>query len=339
MKALASRALSGPPVSRGMALPLGGSVTRGRGFLEPHEGASGPAQYRDVSDRFERTPITSAVAITPPECARRQRISWRGMAAETIDIAPHGRFELRFRAPVHVLLLLETGAHAHGHTFVDGVAHSPPGARRRELLLVPAGHDYVDLQEARSVMRLACFYFDLPALPLDAAVTVSPRLFFEDAELLKTALKLTDAVDMQGDDRHYCEALGIVLAHDLARLAPHARRSAQKFRGGLAGWQQQVVATHIARHLADRISLKSLAALVRLSPYHFSRAFKQSFGMPPHRYHTYRRIERAKALLADPETSATEIGAAVGFSSASAFTMTFRKIAGTTPTGYRRTLI
>jgi len=61
--------------------------------------------------------------------------------------------------------------------------------------------------------------------------------------------------------------------------------------------------------------------------------------MPPHRYHTHRRIESAKALLANPERSATEIGAIVGFSSASSFTMTFRKVTGTTPTDYRRTLI
>jgi AraC family transcriptional regulator len=261
------------------------------------------------------------------------------MAAETIDITPHGRLELRFHAPVHVLLLLESGNNANGHACGNDTRRSTSGARRRDLVLVPAGHDYVDMQATRGLARIACVYFDPLALPLDASVAGSPRLFFEDAELLKTALKLTEAVDMQGGDRHYCEALGIILAHDLARLAPHARRSAQKFRGGLAGWQQQTVATHIAQHLADRISVTSLAVLVGLSPYHFSRAFKQSFGMPPHRYHTHRRIERAKALLANPERSATEIGAIVGFSWASTFTMTFRKVTGITPTDYRRTLI
>lgn len=339
MKALASRAVYGMPVSRGMALPLGGSPARGGSSVERHEEAPGPAWHREVSDRAEPAAITSAVAITPPQCVSRRRLTWRGMAAETIDITPNGRLELRFRAPVHVLLLLETGAHAHGNTWLDDPPRSTPRAGRRELVLVPAGHDYVDLQATRGLARIACFYFDPPALPLDAAAAASPRLFFEDPELLKTALKLTEAVDMQGGDRHYCEALGIVLAHDLARFALHARRSPQKFRGGLAGWQQQAVATHIAHHLAERISLTSLAALVRLSPYHFSRAFKQSFGMPPHRYHTHRRIESAKALLANPDRSATEIGAIVGFSSASAFTMTFRKVTGITPSDYRRTLI
>lgn len=338
MKALASTTLYGMPVSRRMALPLGGSVARGGGFIE-HDEASVPGRHWEISDRLEPATITSTVAITPPEGVSRRRLNWRGVAAETIDITQRGRVELRFCAPVHVLLLLEPCAHEHGHAYVGGAPQPAPGARRRELVLVPAGHDYADVRELRSLARIACFYFGLTELPLDACVAASPRLFFEDAELLKTALKLSEAVNLEGGDRHYCEALGIVLAHDLARLAPHAGHTAQKFRGGLAGWQQQTVATHIARNLGESISLTSLAALVRLSPYHFSRAFKQSFGMPPHRYHIHRRIERAKALLANPERSATEIGAVVGFSSASAFTMTFRKVTGTTPTEYRRTVI
>jgi AraC family transcriptional regulator len=77
---------------------------------------------------------------------------------------------------------------------------------------------------------------------------------------------------------------------------------------------------------------------VQLSPYHFSRAFKQSFGMPPHRYLTSRRIERAKSLLAERKLSVTEIGLDIGFSETSAFTSAFRKVTGETPTNYRRSL-
>jgi AraC-like DNA-binding protein len=56
-------------------------------------------------------------------------------------------------------------------------------------------------------------------------------------------------------------------------------------------------------YLADEVSLLSLAGLAQLSPYHFSRAFKQSFGMPPHQYLTSRRIERAKTSLAERKLS------------------------------------
>jgi AraC family transcriptional regulator len=75
-----------------------------------------------------------------------------------------------------------------------------------------------------------------------------------------------------------------------------------------------------------------------LSPYHFSRAFKQSFGMPPHRYHTHRRIERAKILLERHILSVTDIGLSLGFNEASSFTTAFRKIAGLTPSRYHRSI-
>jgi AraC family transcriptional regulator len=49
-----------------------------------------------------------------------------------------------------------------------------------------------------------------------------------------------------------------------------------------------------------------------------------------------RRIERAKALLANPNSSITEIAFDVGFSGTSAFSAAFHRIAGQTPTEFRR---
>ena len=98
------------------------------------------------------------------------------------------------------------------------------------------------------------------------------------------------------------------------------------------------MSAYIEEHMAEQIPLSRLAQLVRLSPYHFCRAFKQSFGMPPHRYHNTRRIEYARTLLAQPSSSVTEIALKVGFSETSSFTASFRKATGSTPTAYRRAL-
>jgi AraC family transcriptional regulator len=138
--------------------------------------------------------------------------------------------------------------------------------------------------------------------------------------------------------RQYAEALGIVVMYELIRINGVAAVRGPVSRGGLASWQQKRVAAYIEEHVADDIPLATLAELARLSPYHFCRSFKRSFGMPPHRYHASRRIERAKQLLADCELSVTTIGLAVGFSDTSTFTAAFHRLTGQTPSRYRRNL-
>jgi AraC family transcriptional regulator len=82
--------------------------------------------------------------------------------------------------------------------------------------------------------------------------------------------------------------------------------------------------------------LATLAELVNLSLFHFARAFKQSFGVPPHRYHSARRMDRARSLLQRPALSVTQIAAQTGFRETSSFTRAFRRFTGLTPTEYRR---
>jgi AraC family transcriptional regulator len=92
----------------------------------------------------------------------------------------------------------------------------------------------------------------------------------------------------------------------------------------------------IEKHLAEEISLTTLAEVADLSLYHFARAFTQSFGVPPHRYHMARRMDRARSLLQKPALSVTQIGIQLGFRESSSFTKAFRRLTGLTPTEYRR---
>jgi AraC family transcriptional regulator len=208
-------------------------------------------------------------------------------------------------------------------------------------VFVPAGHKYRDWHEPSTPARITFFYFEpaeLPGARDGNRFPPAPRLFFEDPHLLATAQKLAGLIDGSESDNHcYIEALGRVLAHELSRVN-HDTPSKGAVRGGLAAWQQRIVTSHIEDHLAEPITLATLAELVGLSTYHFCRAFKQSFGIPPHRYHTSRRIDRAKALLAKPAPSVTSIGLKLGFSDTSSFTTAFRKATGLTPTAYHRSL-
>jgi AraC-like DNA-binding protein len=139
--------------------------------------------------------------------------------------------------------------------------------------------------------------------------------------------------------RNMSRKLTLVPAGRRFHASGHGLPSGDPVRpGGLADWQAKRTAEYIEAHLADPISLANLAAIARLSPYHFARAFKRSFGMPPHRLHTARRIERAKTLLAQPTLSITEIALEVGFGETSSFTAAFRRLVGCTPSSYRRSL-
>jgi transcriptional regulator GlxA family with amidase domain len=60
------------------------------------------------------------------------------------------------------------------------------------------------------------------------------------------------------------------------------------------------VRDYVPAHLDDNLLLTVLADIACLSPYHFSRSFKQAAGVGPQRYVIQRRVERAKRLLRLP---------------------------------------
>jgi len=282
------------------------------------------------------------VEISPPDAASRRAVAWHGMTVETVRTTTQDDVEYRFRAPMHLLVVYEEGERRNGETFVEGVPRSRLRNFARKLTFVPAGHEYRESHEPLTRSGRMHFYFDpakLGAAVGLADVSCAPRLFFEDATLWDTALKLKNLVaSAASEDRPYLDALGIVLAHELVRPDRVMSSIQPPLRGGLAAWQERVVTAYIEKHLGERIPLDTLAQLVRLSRYYFCRAFKQSFGAPPHRYQTGRRLEYAKLLLAQRAYSVTEIGMTLGFGTTSAFAAAFRKETGSTPTNFRRNI-
>jgi AraC-like DNA-binding protein len=87
---------------------------------------------------------------------------------------------------------------------------------------------------------------------------------------------------------------------------------------------------------AESLDLEALARAAHVSPRHFSRCFRRTFGETPHQYLLTRRIERARHLLRTTDLQVAEICLAVGFTSVGSFTTTFRRRVGVSPTAYRR---
>lgn len=136
--------------------------------------------------------------------------------------------------------------------------------------------------------------------------------------------------------RLYCDGLVTVL---LGELMHAGRTPAPPFRGGLASWQVRRVTDYLEARFDTDIALGDLAALCGLSDDHFARAFRTSFGMPPYRYQLRLRLERAKALLADPALPVATVAALVGFPRAQGLTRLFLRELGVPPLRYRREVL
>ena len=85
----------------------------------------------------------------------------------------------------------------------------------------------------------------------------------------------------------------------------------------------------------DTLDISALARVAHLSPAHFSREFRRTFGETPHQYLLTRRLERAAALLRNTDRSVAEVCFAVGLSSVGSFTTSFGRTYGLSPSAYR----
>jgi transcriptional regulator GlxA family with amidase domain len=106
-------------------------------------------------------------------------------------------------------------------------------------------------------------------------------------------------------------------------------------RGGLPPRSFRRVREYILAHLTENVGNMVLSQLVGLSPSHFSRAFKQSAGVSPHRFVLQSRIERVKRLLAETELPLAQIAVTAGFGDQSHCSRWFHELVGITPSRFR----
>jgi AraC family transcriptional regulator len=114
------------------------------------------------------------------------------------------------------------------------------------------------------------------------------------------------------------------------------QRVENEVRRGLAPWQVRKVLAHIEANLGAQMRNKDLAAVARLSEYHFNVAFRNSIGESPHGYIIRRRVERAQGLMLSTEKPLSEIALECGLADQAHFTRLFRSIVGESPAAWRR---
>jgi len=157
-----------------------------------------------------------------------------------------------------------------------------------------------------------------------------------DPQIMAVLLAMTtDLKEGSPAGRLYGESLCNALAVYLLNRYAVRCYAPVPYRGGLPGYRLRRVLDYIGDNLAEDLSLGQLAAVVDMSPHYFAELFKKSTGQTPHQYMLLRRIERAKNNIAHTRYSIIEAGIEAGFPNPSHFARVFRKLVGTSPSGFR----
>lgn len=107
---------------------------------------------------------------------------------------------------------------------------------------------------------------------------------------------------------------------------------------GITPYQLKQIEQYTQSHMDHLVTLDELAAVVRLSSFHFSRQFKQAVGETPYQYVIRIKMQHAKAQLLTTEASVINIGMQVGYENSSHFSRAFKRSMGVSPTQLRKTL-
>jgi AraC family transcriptional regulator len=171
-------------------------------------------------------------------------------------------------------------------------------------------------------MTLQTARFKSDALAAPGLYETLVGLMIEAGDLLKA--------DPRAASRCLATATGILRE---AKPAPEPSASL-----GLAPWQVRRVEAVITARIGEPIRNSELAAEVRLSVGHFSRAFGRSFGDSPHNYVLARRVAYAKVLMCSTDDPLAQVAVSCGFCDQAHFSKVFRQFEHATPNVLRAQL-
>jgi AraC family transcriptional regulator len=207
---------------------------------------------------------------------------------------------------------------------------------------VPAGGLF--LQPAHSDLAVRLFgeldtlhvYLADSALP--DGTELAEELGSTDPLLEQLMLTLDSVVrDWEPSARTYVDELTALLTSQLARKHSTTPSTTNQPRpSGLSDRQFRRVRELIAERLAEPVPLAELAATAGLSVSQFSRQFKVTSGLAPHRYLLRARLRQASLLLRTSTQPIADIALRCGFSHQEHLTRVMRAHLGTTPAALRR---
>ncbi len=166
--------------------------------------------------------------------------------------------------------------------------------------------------------------------PVQVSDRPAPQVLATLSHLLTEATAFLDKDHAALD---YLSRARALLSYNIVAIDDTAK---QQNRQILAPWQATRVKKFIEENIETAVKTEELIAITRLSASYFFRAFKGSFGLPPHAYIVKRRIDRAKTLLTTTNEPLCQIALAVGLNDQAHLSRLFRQQTGSTPGAWRR---
>jgi AraC family transcriptional regulator len=170
-------------------------------------------------------------------------------------------------------------------------------------------------------------------LELDSdRIELVEQLRSTDPTLRHIALALRAGIQT-GDalDRIYGEALSIALAAHLLREYGATVVGPKRLYGGLPREKLVRAVEYIQDQLDTDLTVSGIAQAVYMSPYHFTKLFKESTGKSPYQYVVEARVRKAKELLTTGKFTISEVAHHVGFADQSHLTRHFKRVFGLPP--------
>jgi len=162
------------------------------------------------------------------------------------------------------------------------------------------------------------------------------ELYHAKDPILAQAGKLLTLSDWQAPDQNMAmDHLSQWLLLQVVSRHCDRQKTPPAVTGTLSLRYRRLLQERIDAQLSQPLTLAEMASWVNLSPYHFARLFRASFGCAPYQYVQEQRLIRAKELLRRRGNNITGIALSCGFNDSSQFSRSFKARFGTTPSGYR----
>lgn len=277
------------------------------------------------------TPIPEPHSGSRIVLSSSRMLGWRGFGAELVNVSAglhripafkYHRVGVHVGAPVRARCMCnerrQSRMQAHGDADV-----------------IPAGLDGQWSDEA------ACTIFSVRIGEAFAQRTIEQLGLKSSDAQLRPQFQMRDPrfqylawalrAELEADDASdplYAESLCTAMVVRLIGGAPTLENNRRRT---LAPKMAARVIEFIEAHLDQRLTLSELAALAELSVPHFKVLFRETLGMPVHRYVVQRRVERARTLLLQGKLNASQIALDMGFAHQSHMAHWMGRLLGVTP--------